>query len=166
MALRADRRHPRDTGAAAVEFALVLPVLCALLFGLIDYGLWFDNSLNVRQGIRETAREAVVTCSGDGPCEKDMSAWATTAKENIGAITGTSHVHFIVPAGGWHRGQTLTVCGIVKTDGVTGLVPLPAGGFVTAVTHMSIEVDTDVPAGVYPNPVDADPSGDGWSWCK
>ncbi len=34
-----------DQGAAAVEFALVVPILVILLFGIIDYGLYFTNAL-------------------------------------------------------------------------------------------------------------------------
>ncbi|MFI5073895.1 MAG: TadE family protein [Actinomycetales bacterium] len=47
--LHAPRRH-RDRGAAIVEFAIVIPLLLALLFGVVDYGLWFNDSLSVRQG--------------------------------------------------------------------------------------------------------------------
>jgi len=43
-----------------VEFALVLPLLVMLVFGIIDYGLLYNNSLSLRQGIRESARQGVV----------------------------------------------------------------------------------------------------------
>src|SRR5687768_15944686 len=54
------RPSSRDRGAAAVEFALVVPILLALMVGIVDYGLWFGDSLNARQGVDEGARQAVV----------------------------------------------------------------------------------------------------------
>ena len=50
----------RDSGATAVEFALVAPILLLLVFGIIEYGLWFSDSLATRQGVREAARQGVV----------------------------------------------------------------------------------------------------------
>ena len=46
------RRH-REHGAAAVEFALVVPIFLALLFGIISYGMM----LSVRQGISQATAE-------------------------------------------------------------------------------------------------------------
>ena len=43
-------------GAAALEFALVVPVLLALVFGIIDYGIYFTDSLAARDGVRVAAR--------------------------------------------------------------------------------------------------------------
>ena len=73
-----DRRRPpphRRTrsarGAAAVELALVSTILFTLLFAIVDYGLWFNDSLNTRQGVREGARRAVVenfTVPSGSPC--------------------------------------------------------------------------------------------------
>ena len=50
----------RDQGAAAVEFALVVPILVFMLFGIIDYGLYFTNSLAVRAGVSDAARQISV----------------------------------------------------------------------------------------------------------
>ena len=52
------RRDGRDRGAAVVEFALVIPLLMALVLGIIDYGLWFNDSISVRKGLREAARKS------------------------------------------------------------------------------------------------------------
>ncbi len=53
---RAGRRDER--GASAVEFAIILPVLMVLIFGIIDYGFFFFDSIGLRQGSREAARQA------------------------------------------------------------------------------------------------------------
>jgi hypothetical protein len=54
------RRHaatgPRDRGAAAVEFALLLPLLLLLLFGIIDFGRALNAQITLTQAAREGAR--------------------------------------------------------------------------------------------------------------
>ena len=52
------RRNNR--GIAAVEFALVLPLLLALLFGIIEFGFIFKDQLAILQAAREGARIAAV----------------------------------------------------------------------------------------------------------
>jgi Flp pilus assembly protein TadG len=46
----------RERGAAAVEFALVLPLLVALVFGLIDFGRAYNQQITLTQLAREGAR--------------------------------------------------------------------------------------------------------------
>ncbi|HET7474527.1 MAG TPA: TadE/TadG family type IV pilus assembly protein [Dermatophilaceae bacterium] len=48
----------RDRGAAAVEMAIVLPVLVAMLFGIIDYGRIFNAEIQLSQATREGVRLA------------------------------------------------------------------------------------------------------------
>ena len=43
-----------------VEFALVLPILLMLLFGIIDFGLYFYNDLQLTHAARDAARYASV----------------------------------------------------------------------------------------------------------
>lgn len=47
-------------GAALVEFALVVPILLILVFGIIDFGLYFYNDLQLTQVARDAARYASV----------------------------------------------------------------------------------------------------------
>ena len=46
----------RERGAAAVEFALVLPLLIVLLLGIIDFGLYYYNDLQLTHAARDAAR--------------------------------------------------------------------------------------------------------------
>jgi Flp pilus assembly protein TadG len=47
-----------DRGAAAVEFALVVPVLLIVVFGIIDFGRMLNAQLQVSEAAREGARAA------------------------------------------------------------------------------------------------------------
>jgi Flp pilus assembly protein TadG len=49
-----------DRGAAAVELALVLPVLLTLVLGIVDFGFAFNAKIAVTQAAREGARVVAV----------------------------------------------------------------------------------------------------------
>jgi Flp pilus assembly protein TadG len=52
--------HRRDRGAAAVEFALLLPLLLLLVFGIIDFGRALNAQITLTQAAREGARLAAL----------------------------------------------------------------------------------------------------------
>lgn len=49
-------RRARERGAAAVEFAMVLPVLLLLLGGVIDFGSLYYNQIVLSNAARDGAR--------------------------------------------------------------------------------------------------------------
>ena len=49
-----------DSGASALEFAIVVPFLLLLLFGMIEFGFVFQGQLAVTHAAREGARLAAV----------------------------------------------------------------------------------------------------------
>lgn len=49
-------RSRSDKGAAAVEFALLLPLVALLIFGLIDFGRLFFVQISLTSASREAAR--------------------------------------------------------------------------------------------------------------
>lgn len=155
------RRGGRDQGAAAVEMALVMPILFLLLMGIINYGLWFNDSLSLREGVRESARQAVVGTLATGCTGTGMAAVACGARAQIGA-TGRSYAMVWAP-NGWIKGQEVVVCGMVKSMNFTGFVPLPAGGLIESKTSMSIESVTPMPTDT--SYADTPPTGGSWTWC-
>ena len=165
QAQRTHRRHRSDAGAAAVEFALVSIVFFLVLFGIIQYGLYFNDSLNARQGVREAARQGVVrNFPSCGTAGTDLDRLKCNTKKEIGAITGATYVKVVTPSGGWAKAQPLTVCAMVKSDGAIGLLPMPHGGWITSRTRMSIE-QAAAPLPTGSASADALPAGASWSWC-
>ncbi len=53
-------RFRRQSGAAAVEFAVVLPLLIILVFGIIAFGIAFAQELALSNAARQGARFGVV----------------------------------------------------------------------------------------------------------
>ena len=98
-------RHER--GAAALEFGLVSPIVFAVLFGTLTYGLWFNDSLNLRQGLREASRQGVVqnygsssscgmTYSGTAP-STNIKKLMCRAESDVNAMTGDTYVKVVLP---------------------------------------------------------------------
>lgn len=57
-------RHARgERGAAAVEFALIVPVLLSILFGIIDFGFAINRYTMLNNATREGVRAASLSAS-------------------------------------------------------------------------------------------------------
>lgn len=96
-------RSPR-TGSTTVEFALVLPVLMVLLFGIVEFGLIFKDVLAINQAAREGARAAAVG-STTSTITARVTASATTLK--TANITTTS-TYRTLTNGTWSSWTTLS----------------------------------------------------------
>lgn len=58
---RHQERRSDERGQTLVEFAALLPVLCLLLFGIIQFGVVFHDYLTVTDASRVGARKAAVS---------------------------------------------------------------------------------------------------------
>lgn len=80
--IRAGRRPrlPRRTesGVATVEFALVVPLLMMLFFGLISFGLAYNDNLAISNAAREGARLGAALDYHTAP-----STWATSVQTRV-----------------------------------------------------------------------------------
>jgi len=54
------RASGRDSGASLVEFAFLLPILALFLFGIVQFGLAFDQKQSINSAAREGARMAAI----------------------------------------------------------------------------------------------------------
>ncbi len=50
-----------EQGQAMVEFAMVLPILLVLVFGIIQFGITFNHYLTLTDAVRAGARQAAVS---------------------------------------------------------------------------------------------------------
>ncbi len=77
-------RKGRDRGAAAVEFALVLPLLLLLVFGIIDFGRALDAQITLTQAAREGVRLAAL-----GYSDADVEARTQAAAPDLSGVDVT-----------------------------------------------------------------------------
>lgn len=103
---RMTRKHKGEHGAAALEFALVAPLLFALIFGIIGYGYMLSFRQGISQGAAEGARAAAVSMEVDDTARKsdalqalnqslkayDVSCGAGGALTRNGSTVGTCSV--------------------------------------------------------------------------
>jgi Flp pilus assembly protein TadG len=59
-------RSRDERGSAAVEFALVLPLLLMLVFGIIDFGRMYNAKITLNEAAREGARSAALQTAASG----------------------------------------------------------------------------------------------------
>lgn len=112
----------RERGAAAVEFALVAPILLALVGGIVEFSHAYNLQISVTQAAREAARTmaiendqglaqaaAVAGAPGLAPASFGFTFNpGTCAADVIANVTVT----YTVPAVTGMFGNTLTVTGV------------------------------------------------------
>lgn len=96
----------KQRGVAAVEFALIAPIVFLLLFGIVEFGLALWRKQVLTSAVREAARQGVV---------------ATNPRKTIGQIQGV--VGKYLADVGWDSGLANTsVSAACTTAGGTQLV--------------------------------------------
>ena len=63
------RRHliSDEQGQTMTEFAIVLPIFCLVLFGVIQFGILFNNYVTLTDAVRAGARKAAVSRNESDP---------------------------------------------------------------------------------------------------
>jgi Flp pilus assembly protein TadG len=115
-------RRDGERGAAAVEFALLSPLLLILVFGIIDFGLAMNAQIIIGNAVREGARAAALGASYD-----DTIAAAQRAESGVVGTVPT-------PTATCKLADSTTDCPVGSTGWATGLTnhnPAPSGSTVT-----------------------------------
>jgi Flp pilus assembly protein TadG len=78
-----------ERGAAAVEFALVVPILLAILLGTIEFGRAYNVQISLTHAARETARYMAIHGNWDDAKNKGIGA-ASSVGLNASHFTTTT----------------------------------------------------------------------------
>jgi Flp pilus assembly protein TadG len=101
----------RERGAAAVEFALLLPVLLLLVFGIVDFGRALNAQITLTQAAREGVRLAALgqpnvvsrtqaAATGISPVTVTVTGCQAGAGPAADAVVKTSYsFSFVTPIG-------------------------------------------------------------------
>lgn len=129
------RRKRRDeVGATVLEFALVAPLLFTVMFGIIQYGLYFWSTSTAAASAREAARQMAVgtewTCTKAQAVEKASGA----------AFDGSPTVEmaYLNAANEAKVGDHLRVTVTMRAFNLQ-LIPLPGDGAITESAEVQVE---------------------------
>ena len=101
----------RDRGATAVEFALLLPLLLLLVFGIVDFGRALNAQITLTQAARTGARLAALgqpdvvsatqaAATGLSPVAVAVTACPSNATQSQSAVVSVSYsFSFVTPVG-------------------------------------------------------------------
>jgi len=115
-------RRRSESGTALIEFALVLPILCVLAMGMLDFGRAFHMKALLDQSAREGARIAALTTP-------DADLVTTRVNDVLGsggyaadavAVLGPDPAHMVT--------VTVTSTFTFITPGIFALIGADAGG--------------------------------------
>ena len=138
------RRERSERGAAAVEFALVMVPLLVLLFGAIQYGLYFW----AMQGGSDIARSAARTAAVGDTATKTCTAFRADIRGQVDGLSGNGSTATITrsysdtdPEGeGLTAGDTVRISVRFKSvDMHFPFVPFVHDGLVTSTASARIE---------------------------
>jgi Flp pilus assembly protein TadG len=93
-----------ERGQTMVEFALVIPILCVVLFGILQFGALYNDYVTLTDATRVGARKAATSRHEDNPAAAAEAAARNSAK---GLDAGDLDIN--VSATAWEHGETVTV---------------------------------------------------------
>jgi Flp pilus assembly protein TadG len=157
--------------------ALVLPLLCMILFGVIEFGSTYNNYISLRDGVRQAARSASVGNFGTTTsCDLDGASEASTnvrrlmclTKEQTGLDPTKLRVKVLSAdssfsgAGTFAKNDGIIVCAQMATQAVTGFLSDALTGN-TLRTKIAMRIErSDITATAGDETA---PTGKDWSWC-
>jgi Flp pilus assembly pilin Flp len=101
------RRHPNlrdEQGQTMVEFALVVPIICLVLFGVLQFGMLYNDYVTVTDASRVGARKAAVSRLAANP-----AGAAEAAARSSAAGLDQAQLDVNVTATAWEHGGSVTV---------------------------------------------------------
>jgi Flp pilus assembly protein TadG len=124
---RVERRDER--GAALVEFALVLPILVFLLFGIIEFGRLLNTQVMITSAAREGARFATLGSSASAiTSQVRASCPSLVADDVLVAVTNAAGA----------SGTAVTVSVTYPVVLVSDMIASLFGSTTVSVTHTAV----------------------------
>ncbi len=127
------RSHVREAGAAAVEFALILPLLLLVLFGIIDFGRALNNQITLTQAAREGVRVASLRVASPTPEAQAVLAAGFSATPTV-TVTVTpcgasgSNARVVVARDFTFATPVGAIAGLFGVTGPPGTIPMTGIG--------------------------------------
>jgi Flp pilus assembly protein TadG len=104
MKFNMKRNRIRDErGQTMAEFAIVLPILIVLLFGIVQFGILFNNYVTLTDAARAGARAAAVSRQNGNPSGTATAAVRSSANDLDQAKLG------VTVSSAWTPGSQVTV---------------------------------------------------------
>ncbi|MGB5755419.1 MAG: TadE/TadG family type IV pilus assembly protein [Acidimicrobiales bacterium] len=116
-----NRPTGNETGAGLAEFALVLPILILIVFGIIEFGIAFNRAQAIEAAAREGARLASISTSTQGDITARVNA-------TLAGIPLQNPANVAIAPGGCagREGDPVTVTVTTQHALRIPLLPLPA----------------------------------------
>ncbi len=162
-----------------VEFAIILPIFLLLVFGVIQFGITYNNLITLRQGTREAARQGAVGNFGSttscsltgltGSPSTDVQKLMCLAKQQIGLQYANTRVKILsgsadfTSSGTFQKGEAIIVCVEYPVDTMAKFVT-PVLGSAVLKTKTSMRIETSYSSAETGGQETALSSGN-WSWC-
>ena len=121
-----------ENGQTMVEFALVLPVLVVLLFGIIQFGTAFNNYVSLTDAVRAGARVAAVSRQSSTPVADTVAKVMASATD-----INTSQINVTVNSTWVHGGDVTVQATYPYSISLLGVVV--ASGNLTSTTTERVE---------------------------
>jgi len=106
------KRIENERGQTMTEFAFVLPILLVLLFGIIQFGIIFNNYVALTDAARAASRKGAVSRNSSDP-QGDCQSTGYAAGSNL-KNPGTDFV--LTCSSSWAAGSDVTVTATYPYD--------------------------------------------------
>ena len=162
-----------------VELAIILPIFLLLVFGVIQFGITYNNLITLRQGTREAARQGAVGNFGSttscsltgltGSPSTDIQKLMCLTKQQIGLSFANTRVKVIsgsadfTSSGTFQKGEAIIVCVEYPVDAMAKFVT-PVLGTAVLKTKTSMRIETSYTS-TETGGQETALSGGNWGWC-
>jgi len=133
------KRRKGEDGQALVEFALVMPFLLFILYGIIQFGLLLNTYITVTDSARAGARQLALGQGNNDPCDPAVQI-ATNDGGSINLTAANVNVTFTTAAGGT---PTHDYCESVSGTNTPAPYTYPANNGSVSATNPGNEVEGD-----------------------